>query len=60
MDHDKLPKLESAKYTRMLSIPVEPAVKDELDRMKREEKVKVTEWLRQLIQRELAMLKASS
>lgn len=58
MQKTEIPRLESAVYTEPLTVKVEKSLKEELYRLKTEEKVNVAEWLRQIIRREVKALKA--
>lgn len=52
-----LPRLKSASKTKQINIPVDPEMKEALCRLKEEHRVDITEWLRQIIRRELDALK---
>ncbi len=47
---NKLPMLKKAKgLTERITIPCDPALKEDLARLKKEKGVDVTEWIRQMI-----------
>lgn len=56
MNIENLPKLKGASKVERLTIPVEKEIKNRLYNLKVNHQIDVTEWVRQLIMRELESL----
>lgn len=59
MANNEVPRLGSAIYTEQINIKVDKSMKEDLFRLKSEEKIDVAEWIRQMIRRELRGIKSN-
>lgn len=59
MDIEKLPKLKDSSKIDRLTIPVDKKLKQQLSDLKIQHRINVTEWIRQIILKELSQLKKS-
>lgn len=57
MNTIELPKLKERVYTEKISLAVSETTKKDLEDLKYKKRINTSEWLRQVIERELAALK---